>query len=70
VGGTAPDWDVPAPPTDANERLGIEVRNAGRAAVKRREVVRRAAILMVLEGSLLMVWSDVCLMRPEYDCEK
>jgi hypothetical protein len=31
--------------TEAKLRIGIEVRNAGRAAVRRQEVVRREAIL-------------------------
>jgi hypothetical protein len=43
-GGTVP---VVAPPTDA--KLRIEERKAGRVAVKRREVVRRAAMV---EGSV------------------
>jgi len=44
-GGTAPAVEVP----DTDAKLRIEERNVGRVAVKRRELVRRAAMV---EGSV------------------
>jgi hypothetical protein len=54
--------------TEAKLRIGIEVRNAGRAAVRRREVVRREAILSGIVVCMSFRVVDVPLVVEERDC--